>query len=182
MITSAPFMSCPEDRDLAEVVIDSLRFAAEGGYLSGKLALSQLPRLSDVLTSQAGSLVCVLAGFREPDAGKAKLGLRLQVSGRLSLRCERCLSDVDVDCAIDSRLMLIPPGEAWPEEELETDDYDAIPANRELSLLSLVEEEVLLALPIVPRHAHCQPPSGTGDEDVERRPSPFAALAGLKKS
>ncbi len=74
----------------------------------------------------------------------------------------------------------LPSGE-WPADELEADDCEAIPASRELSLLSLVEEEVLLALPIVPRHAECQLPADVGAEEEENEPSPFAALAGLKK-
>ena len=64
---------------------------------------------------------------------------------------------------------------------MESDDYDAIPASRELSVRSLVEDEVLLALPIVPRHADCLPPVVAGAEIEESEPSPFAVLAGLKK-
>jgi uncharacterized protein len=112
------------------------------------------------------------------------MGLRLQVTGRLSLCCQRCLAEVEFDCVIDNRLLLMPlgaPEAEWPEDELESDDYDAIPASRELSVRVLVEEEVLLALPIVPRHADCLPPVGGEIESEESEPSPFAALAGLKK-
>jgi len=181
MITSAPFMSCREIRDFAEAVIDSQKFAAEEDCIAGRLALPQLPRLADVLMNQDGWLDCTLAGYREADAAGTKLGLRLQVRGKLNLCCQRCLREVGFDCTIDSRLLLMPPGEEWPEDELESDAYDAIPASRELSVLELVEEEVLLALPAVPRHADCSPPVDTGSVEKENRPSPFAVLAGLKK-
>lgn len=179
-------MSCREDQDFAEAVIDSLKFAAEEGCIAGKLALSRLARLSDALVSKDGSLVCRLTGYRERNSdGSEKFGLHLQVNGLLGLRCQRCLGEVDFDCVIDSRLLLMPPGvpsTEWPEDELEADDYDAIPASRELSLLALVEEEVLLALPIVPRHAKCQLPGGIGaEEEGNSEPSPFAVLAGLRK-
>jgi uncharacterized protein len=104
------------------------------------------------------------------------------------LQCQHCLAEVGFECAIDSRLLLIPSGapeESWPADELESDEYDAMPASRELSVLELVEEEVLLALPIVPRHADCLLPAaalvGAGAEIEESVPSPFAVLAGLKK-
>lgn len=178
-------MSCREDQDFAEVVIDSQKFAAEEDCIVGRLAVSRLTRLKDMLMSREGWLDCRLAGFRERDeSGTEKFGLHLLVSGRLGLCCQRCLGEVGFECAIDSRLLLIPPGipsSEWPEDELEADDYDAIPASRELSLLSLVEEEVLLALPIVPRHKECQLPADAGAEQEEGKPSPFAALAGLKK-
>lgn len=186
MITSAPFMSSREIQDLAETVVDSLKFAADGGSVSGKLALSSLPRLFDALTTREGWLDCELSGARTTDAGgKTQSVLHLRVSGRLGLRCQRCLADVWFDCAIDSRLLLIPEGVEWPEDELDSDEYDALPASRELSVRELVEEEVLLALPIVPRHADCLPPvmAEEGEESVSEvdGASPFAALAGLKK-
>lgn len=181
------FMSCREVLDFAGVVIDSLKFAAEEDCIVGRLALSQLPRLAEVLTTRDGWLDCRLAGYREVGEagdGRDKLGLRLQVTGRLGLRCQRCLAEVAIDCAIDSRLLLIPEGAPWPEDELEADDYDAVAASRELSVLALVEDEVLLALPAVPRHADCKLPVAPGAAEAaeeEDRLSPFAALAGLKK-
>lgn len=184
MITSAPFMSCREDTDLAGAVIDSLKFAAAGERITGKLPLTSLPRLADALASREGVLDCALTGFRETDeagGSETRLGLHLQVNGRLRLHCQRCLAEVGFDCAIDSRLLLIPPDAEWPEEELESDDYDAIPASRELSVGSLIEDEVLLALPLVPRHADCLPPVGAEAAGEKSEPSPFAVLAGLKK-
>lgn len=182
MITSAPFMSCRELRNFAEAVVDSLKFAAEGDCISGKLPLSSLQRLGDVLTRREGWLECELSGDRVADASSQKKSfLHLRVFGRLSLQCRRCLGDVDFECAVDSRLLLVPEDAAWPEDELAVDAYDALPASREQSVLELVEEEVLLALPIAPCHEDCLPPADAGDKDVGNGLSPFAALAGLKK-
>lgn len=179
-------MSLREEQDLAGTVIDSLKFAADEGCITGKLALSDLPRLADELIDTTGWLACELTGNRETgESGKS--GLHLQVTGRLGLRCQRCLAEVDFECVIDRRLLLMPSGnglagDEWPEDELAADDYDAIPASREMSVLELVEEEVLLALPIVPRHADCLLPNileaGVEEEDG---PSPFKGLASLKK-
>jgi uncharacterized protein len=177
-------MSCREEQDLAGVVIDSLKFAADGGCITGKLALAGLPRLADVLAGTAGCLTCELSGFRDADNHDGEFGLHLRVTGRLGLWCQRCLAEVEFECVIDNHLLLMPPGVSeseWPEEELESDDYDAIPASRELSVQALVEDEVLLALPIVPRHADCLPPAVLETEVELSEPSPFAVLAGLKK-
>ena len=70
------------------------------------------------------------------------------------------------------------PGEEWPDDDLADDSTDAIEAEKELAVLSLIEDEVLLALPIAPRHEQCESPSGTA---AEHGPSPFAALSALKK-
>lgn len=170
-----------ETRDLANATIDSLRFAAEGGCISGRLAVEFLGRLHDGLSTRQGWLDCTLTGLSDLGESGDGLGLRLRVSGRLGLLCQRCLSEMEFDCAIDSRLLLIPPGQEWPEAELETEEYDAIAAERELAVRSLVEEEVLLTLPIVPRHEVCRFPDEAAAARSERGDSPFNVLSGLKK-
>lgn len=79
-------------------------------------------------------------------------------------------------CRIERRLLLLRPGDPWPEGELEQDEYDAIEVAGELSVRELVEEEILLALPLVPRHERCRMPL---DAEAADGSSPFAALAGL---
>ncbi len=185
MITSAPFMSCRDEQDLAGLVIDSLKFAAGEEVITCRIPLSSLSRLADVVVDAAGFLECRFSGFRGQGELGGKLGLYLQVSGCLGLRCQRCLSKLEFACAIDSRLLLVPEGEVWPDDELEAETYDAIPAERELSVMALVEDEVLMALPIVPRHEDCQVPGLPGLTEAQAIgksvASPFAALAGLKK-
>lgn len=179
MITSAPFMSRLTESDFAAAVIDGLRFAAAGERMAGSLSLARLTRLEDVLVDRQGLLECAVAGFRTVDALRGeRLGLALNVKGRLALRCQRCLAEVAFDCAIDARLWLVPPGAAWPEDDLEDDTADAIPASTEMSVLSLIEDEVLLALPIAPRHADCRLPVNAATTQAS---TPFAALADWMK-
>ena len=127
-----------------------------------------------MLADNAGSLDCELRGGRD---GEGKPYLDLRVVGSLNLSCQRCLMPMPFGLDIDSRLMLVAPGGEWPDEELAEDGPDALEASRELAVLPLVEDEVLLALPIVPRHEVCRPPVAT---ETEHRPSPFAALSKLK--
>jgi len=176
-----PFMSCHETPDFADAVIDGLRFAADGACIAGKLDLSKLPRLADELEDRSGSLSCELSGFQDRGIGGIKYGLRLRVTGSLVMKCQRCLEDVLVTCAVDARLLLVPAEESWPDDELESADYDAIPASKEMVVRDLVEEEVLLALPLAPRHDGCTLPDRSGGEVEGQDQSPFAALANLKK-
>lgn len=160
-------------------VIDSLEFAREGGQMAGALPVVALERLTEELADGTGALAWRVTGERD---GEGKSWLRLSVQGNLNLRCQRCLGSVAFRLDILSRLLLVPPGGRWPEDlqdgGLADDQSDAIEAVTELALIPLIEEEVLLALPIVPRHDGCKPPAAVV---AEQEPSPFAALAKIRK-
>ena len=173
MIASAPFMSCQTNQLFDQAVIASLEFAREGGVIAGSVPVAKLERLADALFDRSGSLECELRGGRD---GEGKPFLDLRVVGSVNLLCQRCLSSLSYPLDIESRLLLVAPGAEWPDDELEDDGPDAIEASVAQAVLPLVEDEVLLALPIAPRHEDCQPPIAA----EEHRPSPFAVLAKLK--
>ncbi|MDP2826614.1 MAG: YceD family protein [Sulfuritalea sp.] len=160
---------------IAGTVLDCLEFAHSGGVLERSVALDELPRLADVLVTATGFLSVRLEGWRD-DAGKS--WLQVDIAGEPVLRCQRCLGGVKFPLAIGSRLQLIAPGEDWPDDDLVDDSADAITAEKALAVLSLIEDEVLLALPIAPRHEQCESPSANA---TEHGSSPFSALAALKK-
>jgi uncharacterized protein len=155
-------------------VIDSLAFARGGCDIAGAVSVARLPRLAGDALAPEGMLAVALRGWRD-DEGKFWLALRIQ--GEVLASCQRCLESVTLPLRIESRLQLIAPGEAWPDDDLADDAVDAIEADRALDVLALVEDEVLLALPAAPQHAQCELPVATGSADA----SPFAALAALKK-
>jgi uncharacterized protein len=161
--------------DFVGAIIDGLEFARGGRRLAGQVPLSALSRLADSLVDTTGTLDSELVGAQD-DEGKCWLTLRL--SGRLPVRCQRCLEAVMLPLAVTNRLLLVPPGKAWPDDELVEDGFDAVAAEKETALLPLIEDEVLLTLPIAPRHETCEPPAPLVDE---HGPSPFAALAQIKK-
>jgi uncharacterized protein len=156
-------------------VFDGLAFAREEASVAGSAAVADLPRLAEVLADDQGRLDCRLSGSRD---GEGKSWLMLEVSGSLDLVCQRCLQRLVFPVDIQARLLLVQPGQPWPDEELVDDGYDAVAADREMVPLSLVEDEVLLALPVAPMHDVCTTPAL---EVEEHEPSPFAALAKLKK-
>ena len=123
----------------------------------------------------AGQLAWTIAGRRD-DEGKCWLDLG--VSGQLSLRCQRCLEPMIQALDVGVHLLLVRRDEPWPEDEMAADGFDAIVAEVDMALLPLIEEEVLLALPLAPRHEACAAPTTAPDEC---EPSPFAVLAEFKK-
>lgn len=128
--------------------IDSLRFAETAARMSGEYSLQELSRLHDVLANRDGSLQWWLEGGRE--AGRPVL--RVGVEGRLTLVCQRCLGP----CVIPLRIEAVLPV-ARDEAELarwESEDplLDGLVAQPHLNVRDLVEDEVLLSLPAIPRH------------------------------
>lgn len=157
--------------------IDSLEFARGDATLTGKLALIDLPRLTD--TASAAEMRFELRG------GIDELGrhcLNLTLNGWLKLHCQRCLEPFEFPMNTVSRLLLIASGAPWPNEDMQDDHADAIIARAEQSVTQLIEDEVLLALPLSPRHAagDCAAVNKRADETMpQSAASPFAALAGL---
>lgn len=162
------------------MVIDSLEFARRQGELSGRLRLGALPRLAEMLFVDAGGSL----GYKVSGeiAGNESF-LVLQLTGLLQLTCQRCLGALEFALSVRSRVMLVEPGSSWPEDAqtggLEDEACDAIEASHELGLVPLIEDEILLALPIVPRHEHCESPRAVA---ASKEASPFAQLANLRRN
>jgi uncharacterized protein len=157
-------------------IADPFRFAADGRHLEGEVKVSGLERLLEGLADPAGVLHYHIDGTLDADR---KPRLKLSVSGYLVLRCQRCLGGLVWPVGIEVVLQPVREGQDIPDEELEEDAFDALEVGEELDVLALVEDEVLLALPIAPRHDDCEPPRPEGRVEKE---SPFAKLAALRGS
>lgn len=170
---------------LQELSVDSLEVARTGKSFQGQVNIDALPRLADMLASASGSLSWSVRGEMFRDAfGAMQAGLVVAVSGELQLLCQRCLRALPFDLANETRLQLIAGDQVWSED---ADDeslegavgpvLEPLVASATLSLFELVEDEVLLALPIAPRHEGCDLPE---HDDGRLAASPFAGLARLK--
>jgi uncharacterized protein len=133
----------------AQAVIDPLRFAKAGENLAGTVDLASLPRLQDRLAKAEG-----VARYRLIGQGSQtrRLSLYLQVEAELPLVCQRCLGPYRFRLEVDTTLLL-----ARNEAELaaweEADPLcEGLVAEPHLDVLTLVEDEILLGLPMVPRH------------------------------
>jgi len=120
-----------------------------------------------------------------PDvAGQPAHWLHLTVTTTLPQICQRCLGPVDVLVQVDREFRFVD-SEAVAEQQDEECEEDLLVISREFDLASLVEDEVLMALPLVPRHETCpvDVKMVAADDDFEapaEKPNPFAMLAQLK--
>ena len=143
--------------------------------MRGEVQVAELERLADSLYDRSGKLQYSLVGHTD---GRQRPRLRLKVNGTISLCCQRCLGGLPYDVEMDSSLLLLD--EATVGASAGVDDLDAVAADSAMDVWSLVEDEVLLALPIAPRHpeGECRAGIGAGRHQAA---SPFAVLAGLKQ-
>ena len=162
--------------------IDSLDFAYKGKELRGEVAAAEMPKLQDVLAAPAGNagkIAYVLRGLLGRD-GKPMLEVALD--GSCQLRCQRCLQEFTYPIKLVTRLILVP-GDELDELSVDEDEIDSIPADQNLDVLALLEEELLLNLPFAPKHPEgaCQPAVGYVVKTSDRvEKNPFAVLAELK--
>jgi uncharacterized protein len=157
-----------------KTVSNGFAFARDARVLEGTLAISDLPRLHDLLTEVGGEIGFRLSGFLDE---RRQPMLRVEVEGLLPLACQRCLEAIHFGLEVDSLLQLVPENAELSQDELEDDTRDFLPLAGELKVADLLEDEILLALPVAPRHEKCGLP---GAANAGEQVNPFAALAGLK--
>jgi uncharacterized protein len=155
-------------------VIDSLVFARSGGSLQGELPVASFTRALDMLADPSGVLAYRVSGRMGP---RDRAQLILEVEGALSVRCQRCLEGIYYPLRIRSLLELVDNEEELTQEEIEDDSRDFLPAQKELDVAALIEDEVILDLPVAPRHKDCALPGAGGPSE---HVSPFSALEALK--
>jgi uncharacterized protein len=145
--------------------------------------------MADARASSAAEVRWSAEGERRKlRAGGAQIWLHLRATTALPLECQRCLKAVAVRLEIERSFLFVHGEDAAAQLDAQCED-DVLALTRALDLRELVEDELLLALPLVPRHDTCPEPLRDGVETGEppgaaEQPapaSPFAALAALKR-
>ena len=113
---------------------------------TGRVPLAKLPRLAASLAEPAGELHVELQATRD-DEGQG--WLHGEIRGRLPLTCQRGLHPFEWNCDVALSLALVESESE--EEKLLKDTESYVVEDDELPLRDLVEDEVLLALPMMPR-------------------------------
>jgi uncharacterized protein len=164
-------------------------FASEGESLVGATLLQNMERLAQESSGlQPDSTINWQARAElRPGAGTDEdIWLHLTASTRLPLTCQRCMTTVDSPIEVDQWYRFVATEEIAMAEDDESEE-DLLVMEPHFDLLAVLEDELIMALPVVPMHEVCPitPPMQTGDieaaESVEK-PNPFAVLAQLKKS
>ena len=185
----------PMSRDFPDIV-DPWKVAEGRRAFGGTMPLSRLDRLSELLapSGEAGSPGAdegLEAAF-SATFGFDRQGLvviDVEVNAELPLVCQRSLDVFRFAVNRRSKLVVI---ETVAEQETTPDNYEPILVeNRRLALADLVEEELLLAVPQVPKRPDASGESESSPEDAavaaaseeESEPThrPFSGLAGLMK-
>ncbi len=169
--------------------LDVKAFAQAGAHLSGHDSLLKYERLASEAKGLHPDLLVDWQAHGEARATHGiggQIWLHLMVRALFPMTCQRCLTTVDVPLEVDREFRFVAD-EATAEALDDDSEEDLLALSREFNLRELIEDELLMALPVVPRHEECPTavPLASTDEDFEeanaQKPNPFAALASLRK-
>lgn len=166
-------MSTPPDRPL-----DAQGLARGGAVVEREFPIAGFTRLRDRLAEPTGT-AAVRAEFRL-HGGLAAAALKVEAG--VMLTCQRCLGPVRHK--LESVAQLVFAAEETPELPPDHEAIDGDP--NKLDLATLVEDELLLSLPLIAQHApaeKCDPPVATMEPQPEAQEMrrPFAGLKDLLK-
>jgi uncharacterized metal-binding protein YceD (DUF177 family) len=127
------------------------QFARSGYAISGALDQTLLTRCGDgdidVLEARGG-VKGLATGSRD------RAGFTVDVAGRLGLMCQSCAKRYEMP--VDSHSTIFVARDAAELAGWEDESFESIEANEKTSALELVEDELLLAVPYVPRCLDCE--------------------------
>ena len=160
-------------------IFDAFEFSRAGERRKGQLKVATLARLAAECADSSGTVNWSLQGGTD---AFGHMQLTLSASVTVNLVCQRCLEPFAFEVDSVSTLILAESEEQANEIEdlLEDDDVDVIVGSREMDLLALIEDDVLLALPLSARHEVC-PDASALEKLKSDKPSPFAVLKDLKR-
>ena len=186
--------------------LDVKAFIEDGAQLAGQMPVADLHRLASAASPEADLASMPAVHWRATGrpipqrVGEPELWLELQAEAELDMECQRCLHPVRERMTVSRSIRFARDEAEAAKLDAESDD-DVLAVSRQFHLLELIEDELIMAQPIVPRHDECPTdveavmsdetetpvPGGRTagpDEAAEitpDKPHPFAALAALKK-
>jgi uncharacterized protein len=170
-------------------------FAQQGEALVETTPLHEFHRLAHEAhathEAQPESVVTwrALGELRERTGAEADVWLRLEASASIALTCQRCMQAVLIPLEVDQWYRFVATEDIAMAED-DASQEDLLVMEPQFDLLALLEDELLMSLPLVPMHEQCpesasqqaSPPRKEQDEDKPaEKPNPFAVLAQLKK-
>tara|TARA_R110002072_G_scaffold4663_3_gene32447 strand:- start:59268 stop:59828 length:561 start_codon:yes stop_codon:yes gene_type:complete len=169
-------------------VLDVRKVFRHALLVEGSLPLSRLERLSTLLTDTAGQVNASLQfGF---DGGRRRIEGRVEAI--VNVQCQRCLEPVSLTLSEPVNLALVADEAAAKELPAEYDPW--VCGEEELVPADIIEEQLILGLPIVAVHQQCDPASvqqqtldeiskaGQLEAAATQSENPFSVLAALKKN
>lgn len=173
------------------VEVDPFRLVEQGRQFEGRIPITDFPRLQDLLVEANDELVEVNLEFTRTETGLPMI--KGQIKAKLKMVCDRCLDATTLDIATNPEVVLVS-NDAQAERLQDVVDIWLV-EDKNLFLKDFIEDELLLAMPIVIAHDACQPvrklieaipenvfqdESLDGNNDEQQKDNPFAVLKDLK--
>lgn len=130
---------------MSSQTVAALEFARNGEVLRGSIGVATFSRLDDKLFDRAGLVDYLITGSGPDDEPV----LNVAINGSVNLRCERCLGALATKLSISSTFRI---AETLPDLADEADDVETLAADERVDVAALIEDEILLSLPIAPKH------------------------------
>jgi uncharacterized protein len=129
-----------------------------------------------------------LGELRERTGAEADVWLHLEASISIALTCQRCMQAVLMPIEVDQWYRFVATEDIAMAED-DASEEDLLVMEPQFDLLALLEDELLMALPLVPMHDHCPESASQASQSLKEKeedepaekPNPFAVLAQLKK-
>jgi len=174
---SLPVYSLPAYVDTRKVFLQQAEFA-------GCVDLNRMPRFRECLAGDEGR-VQVQLNFKTIESDQRLISGNL--NARVAVTCQRCLDALVIHLADDINLVLLSAEQ--PAKDLDAALDPWICTGHRLDLASLVEEQLMLCLPVVSYHRDrdCLEQLNFGgspqavEAAAESRESPFSVLKALKE-
>ncbi|TFZ04042.1 YceD family protein [Ramlibacter humi] len=167
--------------------LDVRAFAEEGAELTGDARIADLPRLAQEARGQGADRPVHWHAEGElvnPKHVQPEIWLHLDADTVLPMTCQRCLEPLDVPLRVERSFRFVADEETAAAQDDEAEE-DLLALSRAFDLPALVEDELLMEVPVVPRHEVCpvQVQLSAADAEFEEEgpaENPFAVLKGLK--
>jgi len=183
-------MKARSPRPIVPTKLDIGAFIESLVVLDGQTSMTDMPRLAEGLAPEVSPASMQSATWRAQG--------ELVAQACLPWTCQRCLQPVELPVEVSRKLRFVQDEATAALLDAELDD-DVLVLSRSYDLIALIEDELIMASPIVPFHDECPvvlPMSASdpgvdeplaeqapdGDEPVQpgAKPHPFAALAQFK--
>jgi uncharacterized protein len=164
---------------------DGFGVAAQHGVIAGRVDVAAMPRVADVLAANGGPAEIDYRITGGADAA-GHPALEVSVSGALPLTCQRCLQPFRWPVEQTTLLLLARDERELARIDEEDHEHEVVLADAPLDAMTLIEDELLLTLPFVPRCPDTECAASRSQHGNERTaaasgtPTAFRALAGLK--
>ena len=168
--------------------LDVKAFAEEAGQISAADRLGTYPRLMAETGGRGADIALNWSAAGElhnPKHLHPEIWLRLRARTVLPLTCQRCLAPVEVAVEVERPFRFVADENSAMAGD-DSSEVDLLALSRDFDLIELIEDELLMDMPVAPRHEVCPEPVklAVADDDFEpesaERANPFALLQRFK--